>query len=73
MIQSDELAGIRDTFTAARRVNLTGRLYAPDDPTQRARLNELVKVDLVLVVPSTPTSLGGYVAHGMLGLGGMWA
>lgn len=68
MNQSDALAGIRDVFTAARAVNLTGRLYAPDDPTQRACLNELVRCDLVLIVPATPTSVGGYVAHGMLGL-----
>jgi hypothetical protein len=59
---------LREAFRAVRKENLEGRLYpTPDDPTVRLLLNSLVECDLVMVVDPTPTSLGGYVAHGVYG------
>jgi hypothetical protein len=60
---------MKRTFQRVRKENLAGRLYPiPDDPNERSLLDELTKCDLVLVVPSTSTSLAGYMACGVYGL-----
>lgn len=60
---------LREAFRAVRKQNLEGRLYpVPDDPLRRSLLDSLVEAQLILVVPATPTSLRGYVAHGVYGI-----
>lgn len=59
---------LREAFRAVRKENLEGRLYpTPDDPNRRLLLDSLVEANLIMVVSETPTSLRGYVAHGVYG------